>query len=362
MAPDSAGRVRLHVFVDRSSIEVFGNDDVVSFTELSYPDPASKGLELYTVGGAVTVTAARFARMRRTWGASPLATTLTQWSDVSGAWADTAYGREGRIGAADGFSLAATTGADFTYEGDIRVLGGYAGALVFRSDAAASTFYVANVDVGNQGIKLFRSVNGTITDLGWHPMALSYHTTYHLKVVTARSSIRVYLGDTLIHDLQDASRLDGHFGLNVFNGTAAVQNVFVNGTPITRYEAGNVANSFVRHANGRGRIDPDVVPYADSQWLLVPGLADPAGVSFASVNFPGEYLRHRNGEIWKDPNDGTALFRADATWYRRPGLGDVNLMSFESCNYPGEFMAHNGSLLYRDPTVAVAADQEFRIH
>lgn len=361
MAPDGAGRVRLRVFVDRSSIEVFGNDDVVSFTELSYPDPSSTGLELYTVGSPVTVTAARFDRMRRTWGASPLATTLSRWSDVRGDWADTAYGREGRIGLADGFSLAATTGADFTYEGDIRVLGGSAGALVFRSDPTATTCYVANVDVGSQGIKLFRIVNGTITDLGWRPTALSYHTTYHLKVVTAGPSIKVYLGDALVHDLQDASRLDGCFGLNVFNGTAAVQNVFVNGTPITRYEAGNVPNAFVRHAFSRGRVDPDVVPYADSQWRLVPGLADPAGVSFASVNFPGEYLRHRNGEIWKNPDDGTALFRADATWYRRPGLADVTLMSFESHNYPGEFIAHHGSLLYRDTTVTAAADQEFRI-
>jgi fructan beta-fructosidase len=361
MAPDGGGRVRLRVFVDRSSIEVFGNDDVVSFTELSYPDPASQGLELYAVGGTVTLTSARLDRMRRTWGVSPLATTLTQWTDVRGDWADTAYGRQGRTGAADGFSLAATTGGDFTYEGDIRVLGGYAGALVFRSDPAATACYVANVDVGNQGVKVFRIVGGAITDLGWRAMALSYHTTYHLRVVTAGASIKVYLGDTLVHDLQDSSSLSGRFGLNVYNGTAAVQNVVVNGTPITRYEAGNLPGAFVRHANSRGRVDANPVPYADSQWRLVRGLADPAGVSFASVNFPGEYLRHRDGEIWKDPDDGTALFRADATWFRRPGLADVTLMSFESANYPGEFIAHHGNLLYRDPTVLVAADQEFRV-
>ena len=347
LEPDAAGRVRIRVFVDRSSIEVFGNDDVVSLTELSYPDPASQGIELYTTGGPVTLTSARFDRMRRTWGVSPLATTLSGWNDVRGDWADTAYGRAGRIGGADAFSLAATTGGDFTYEGDIRVLGGGAGALVFRSDATAAGCYVANVDVGAQGVKLFRIVNGAITDLGWRPTALSYHTTYHLRVVTAGPSIKVYLGDTLMHDVQDTSRLDGRFGLNVFNGTAAVQNVFVNGTPVTRYEAGNLPAAFVRHANGRGRVDPDPIPYQDSQWRLVPGLADPAGVSFASVNFPGEYLRHRNGELWKDPDDGTALFRADATWHRRPGLGDVNLTAFESHNYPGEFIAHHGALLYR---------------
>jgi hypothetical protein len=78
------------------------------------------------------------------------------------------------------------------------------------------------------------------------------------------------------------------------------------------------------------------------------------------VNVPGEYLRHHNGEVWKDPDDGTALYRADATWYRRPGLADVNLMSFESYNYPGEFIVHHGSLLYRGPTVAIAASQQFR--
>jgi fructan beta-fructosidase len=361
MAPDSTGKIRLHAYVDRSSIEVFGNDGIVTFTELNYPDPASQGMEVYAVGGTVTATSVRLDRMRRTWGVSPFATSLTGWSDVAGSWAGTQYGREGRYGS-DAFSLSAVSGADFTYEGDLRVLGGYAAALVFRSNASAGTCYVANVDVGYQGIKLFKFVDGTATVLGWTGMTLGLNTTYHLKVVTAGASIKVYLGDTLIHDLTDSSASSGLFGLNIFNGTAAAQNVFVNGTPITRYEAGDVAGSFVRHASGRGRIDPDPVPYADCQWRLVPGLADPAGVSFASVNFPGEYLRHRDGEIWKDPNDGTALFRADATWFRRPGLSDVTLMSFESANYPGEFMAHNGSLLYRNPTLSVLADEQFRPH
>jgi hypothetical protein len=33
-------------------------------------------------------------------------------------------------------------------------------------------------------------------------------------------------------------------------------------------------------------------PYQDQQWKMVPGLADSAGVSFQSVNFPTMYLRH----------------------------------------------------------------------
>jgi len=227
LGPDANGRVKMRIYVDRSSIEVFGNDGKVTFSELSYPDPTSLGLELYSVGGDVTLNTLQFHRMKKIWGASSFVTGLAGWRDVNGAWGDTMYGRQGRFGS-DGFSLSSDMGSDFTYEGDIRVVGGVAGALVFRSDSTSANAYVANVDVGSQGVKLFKRVNGAFTDLGWFPTALQYNTTYHLRVVTAGPSIKVYFGNTLVHDVNDSSHTSGYFGLNVFNGTAAVQNVFVN--------------------------------------------------------------------------------------------------------------------------------------
>jgi sucrose-6-phosphate hydrolase SacC (GH32 family) len=43
--------VRLHIFVDRSSVEVFGNDGQVVMTERIFPDGDSVGLELFAEGG-----------------------------------------------------------------------------------------------------------------------------------------------------------------------------------------------------------------------------------------------------------------------------------------------------------------------
>ncbi len=119
--------------------------------------------------------------------------------------------------------------------------------------------------------------------------------------------------------------------------------------PYSRLEASNVAGQFIRHYAGRGRIDPNVSPLADSQWIIRAGLASTAGVSFESVNFPGHYLRHRNGEIWDDRNDNTALFRSDATWYRRAGLANSAQVSFESYNIAGNYIRHRSSLLYSEP-------------
>ena len=44
-------RIRLHVFVDRSSVEVLVNDGLVSLTEQVFPDATSVGVEVFSEGG-----------------------------------------------------------------------------------------------------------------------------------------------------------------------------------------------------------------------------------------------------------------------------------------------------------------------
>ncbi|RIX48736.1 glycoside hydrolase family 32 protein [Paenibacillus nanensis] len=46
------GRIKLHIFVDQSSIEVFANDGEAVLTDLIFPDPRSTGMELYAQGGS----------------------------------------------------------------------------------------------------------------------------------------------------------------------------------------------------------------------------------------------------------------------------------------------------------------------
>lgn len=51
--PDNT--LRLHIFVDRTSVEVFAQDGLVNFTDLIFPSAQSLGLELFVEGGVVQV-------------------------------------------------------------------------------------------------------------------------------------------------------------------------------------------------------------------------------------------------------------------------------------------------------------------
>lgn len=51
----------------------------------------------------------------------------------------------------------------------------------------------------------------------------------------------------------------------------------------------------------------------DSTFNVVRGLADPAGVSFESVNIPGRFIRHRDFHLFLEPADSD-LARRDATF------------------------------------------------
>lgn len=126
---------------------------------------------------------------------------------------------------------------------------------------------------------------------------------------------------------------------------------------ILRFESYNMPGYCIRHAYSRGRMDTEISPYQDAQFRLVAGLADVGCVSFQSVNFPNSYLRHRNGEIWLDANDGSSLFKADASWIQRPGLADSSWVSFESYNYPGNYIRHRDFLLYN---TAISTDLDRR--
>jgi fructan beta-fructosidase len=51
--PPEQGKIKLHVFVDACSVEVFGNDGRTVISDLIFPDPHSTGVEFYASGGEV---------------------------------------------------------------------------------------------------------------------------------------------------------------------------------------------------------------------------------------------------------------------------------------------------------------------
>jgi fructan beta-fructosidase len=54
----------LHFFIDRSSVELFGDDGTAVITDRIYPAPQSNGIELYASGGAARIVSLRLWTLR----------------------------------------------------------------------------------------------------------------------------------------------------------------------------------------------------------------------------------------------------------------------------------------------------------
>jgi hypothetical protein len=122
-----------------------------------------------------------------------------------------------------------------------------------------------------------------------------------------------------------------------------------------RLQSYNFPNRYVRHRNFDVLLHADVSPAADARFRIVPGLADPAAVSFeAAANFPGHYLRHKNFDF---------TLAADATFIRVSGLADASLSSFRSYNHPDHHIRHYAYALRLDPitTATGRAAATFRV-
>ncbi len=114
---------------------------------------------------------------------------------------------------------------------------------------------------------------------------------------------------------------------------------------VSRFKSYGRGNPAIRRKDIYGSLEVAVMPRADSHFLVVPGLADPSGVSIVSVGLPGAYLRHKGNLIVFDMNDGSEGFKGDATWLKRPGLADPGWFSLESKNQPGSFIGQRFGLL-----------------
>jgi len=149
------------------------------------------------------------------------------WSTLSGTWTDVATGLQG-TGTGDVFRLNTQTVTNATIDADVTVSSG-AGAVVFRANATASQFYLANVDQTNQRVVFFGPGVPTGTAV---PVTVAAGTTYHLKIVLAGTSIKVYFsgymsGSTPIISVTDSTYSSGQVGTNVWSGTAVIQNLTI---------------------------------------------------------------------------------------------------------------------------------------
>ncbi|MEU1211969.1 family 43 glycosylhydrolase [Streptomyces sp. NPDC005790] len=298
----------------------------------------------------------------RTYGAA-------DWAPRNGAYSATS--------AAAGLALQDTDFSDLVYEADVTVRNGRSEAglafRVTRPGTGTEGFHGYYAAISRSGLVLGKATGDERTPLAKARLAGAVGKTHRVRIEAIGSSIEVYVDDMAEPKISttDTGFTSGANGVHTARlsskgGAAApgpgvrFDNVSIRSN-VFNFEAADAPNQFIRHAWSRGRVDPDVTPYADMQWKVVPGLADPSAVSLESVNFPGSFLRQRDGEVWIGTRTDDAGFHADATWRRVPGLSDRSLTSFESYGEPGHFLRHRDALLYAERVApADRAEATFR--
>ncbi|WP_369231656.1 alpha-L-arabinofuranosidase B [Streptomyces sp. R21] len=107
---------------------------------------------------------------------------------------------------------------------------------------------------------------------------------------------------------------------------------------------------YIRHQNNNAvtsvvTSSSSALDKADSSWIVRRGLASASCVSFESRNYPGDFLRHYNYQLLRQPMDGTSVFRQDATFCPSTGKNGTGT-SFASYNYPTRFIRHYNNTVY----------------
>lgn len=123
---------------------------------------------------------------------------------------------------------------------------------------------------------------------------------------------------------------------------------------------------YLAHEGGLGVTAPvgDDSSEADrtaATWRFVPGLADDQCLSLESADHPGEYLRHAESRVSREPADGSGLFDQDATWCAVPGLSGEGI-SLRSYNFPDRYLRHYDSELWLSGAGTVGEDRDTAEH
>lgn len=112
----------------------------------------------------------------------------------------------------------------------------------------------------------------------------------------------------------------------------------------------NYPDHYIRHKDYLGEITPikSTQDKRDSEFRIVPGLADSRYISFESVNHPGYYFRHSGFRIRLQKSDGSAQFKKDATFKKVAGRANASWNSFEALSQPSFYIRHSHFHLYID--------------
>ena len=67
LAPEAGGRVKVRLLLDRTSLEVYGNEGQASLTSCFLPSPTDAALSAYAEGGTVTLTSLSVHPLHSAW-------------------------------------------------------------------------------------------------------------------------------------------------------------------------------------------------------------------------------------------------------------------------------------------------------
>ncbi|WP_406837040.1 alpha-L-arabinofuranosidase B [Streptomyces sp. AHU1] len=107
---------------------------------------------------------------------------------------------------------------------------------------------------------------------------------------------------------------------------------------------------YVRHQNDAAVVSAvtsgsPALDKGDATWIVRRGLADGSCYSFESRNYPGDFLRHFDYRLYRQPMTGTTQFRQDATFCAQTGKSGTGT-SFASYNYPTRYLRHYNHNVY----------------
>ena len=127
---------------------------------------------------------------------------------------------------------------------------------------------------------------------------------------------------------------------------------------ILRFKSVNFPNHYIsRLSNGRVAISSSA---SDKDWIVRAGLA---GKGFSLESQSGGFLRHRNYQVWVDPESSADLYKKDSSFTIEQGAAGKGI-SFKSVNFPSHSLRHAGYNLWihaHDGSQLFSLDSSFEV-
>ncbi|WP_443064028.1 GH32 C-terminal domain-containing protein [Streptomyces sp. NBC_00376] len=242
---DGERRLRIRLFMDTSSIEVFGGDGRVTISSLLFPGPDDRGVACYASGGTARIVTLTVHRLRDVFrvtdtGPEPAAEPrggefrsggLGELTVVpAGHWTTTGAGRTG-VFDRDSTAVSSTEYGDLELTSLVR-LGGPdgtsgAGSVLLRALPDTADGYALNLDPNLRTVRLFRKDGGRTTVLAEAPLLIRPGLGLALRIRARGGRIEAFVDGLPVVDVTDTHHTRGRIGLNVFGGRAAYQDTFV---------------------------------------------------------------------------------------------------------------------------------------